>query len=63
MYGTERIIIFTNRKFVAIDVRSTLQEKTEFLARLPYHSIMIAFLMLVYHVILCKFILYLKSLF
>ena len=31
MYGTERIIINTNRKFVAIDVRSTLQEKTEFL--------------------------------
>ena len=30
-YGTERNIIFTNRKFVAIYVRSTLQEKTEFL--------------------------------
>ena len=31
MHGTERIIIFTNRKFVAIYVHSTLQEKTEFL--------------------------------
>ena len=31
MHGTERIIIFTNRKCVAIYVHSTLQEKTEFL--------------------------------
>ena len=30
-YGTERIIIFTNKKFVAIYVRITLQEKAEFL--------------------------------
>ena len=29
--GTERNIIFTNRKFVAIYVRINLQEKTEFL--------------------------------
>ena len=31
VYGTERNIIFTNREFVAIYVRITLQEKTEFL--------------------------------
>ena len=31
MHGTERIIIFTNRKFVAIYIHSTLQEKTGFL--------------------------------
>ena len=31
MHGTERIITFTNKKFVAIYVHSTLQEKTEFL--------------------------------
>ena len=30
-YGTERNIVFTNRKFVVIYVRITLQEKTEFL--------------------------------
>ena len=31
MHGTEWIIIFANRKLVAIYVHSTLQEKTEFL--------------------------------
>ena len=31
MHDTEKIITFTNKKFVAIYVHSTLQEKTEFL--------------------------------
>ena len=34
--------------------------RTSILARSPQHFIMVAVLMLVYHVILCKFILYLK---
>ena len=35
-YGTERNIIFTNRKFLAIDVLIILQEKMEFLQDRQY---------------------------
>ena len=60
---------FTNRKFVTIHLRSTLLEKTEIWKNVKFGSvaldaimvaIMVVVLMLVYHVILCKFILYLK---
>ena len=60
------IINFTNRKFVIIYVRSTLPEKTGLPKNFKFASvalvtITVAVLMLVYQVILCKFILYLKS--
>ena len=63
MHGTERNIILTNRKFVTIYVRSTLHEKTQFRKNVKFGSVsfMVAGLMLVYQVILCKFIFCLKD--
>ena len=58
MHDTERNIIFTNNKIVAIYVRTS---RMSILAWWPQDSIMVAVMMLVYHVILYKFNLYLKG--
>ena len=42
MHGTDRNIIFTNRKFVTIYVRSTLYQKTEFCKDVKFGSIALA---------------------
>ena len=52
----QREILFLQTECAAMYVRSTL-----LLAWSPWHCIMVAVLMLVYQVLLCKIILYLKS--
>ena len=59
MHCTEKYHFYEQEICNHICQNGVLQEHQIVLGRL-WHSIIVAILMLVYHVILCKFILYLK---